>query len=523
MEQNNLKANILLKVKRKIIKLREYSIWLKKNENCQNKYEVDEGQRFSIIVTGNKKRVNRCIVSIRKQEYENYQLLYAESLKDEKKILDNWILVVDSNVILAKNILYEIAGTIQKQCCDIIYFDEDDINIITGKRKKPFFKPDWSPDTLLSFMYIGQAFAIKKNIFMQVVDSVEWDKEEALYDLVLKATEITQKVAHIPQILIHNENRKIEYHDEVIKEKTLIRRGLRGYLQYVKEMNCNRVVYLPIKNPMVSIVILSKNNFDMLKECIDSIIEYTSYSNYEIILVDNGSTGQQYDKYNQFVMEHNIKYIYRKMDFNFSLMCNLGVNESNGDFILFLNDDIEIPKGDILWMEKMLGQAQLKSAAMVGAKLLYPGTNIIQHDGIVNLKEGPSHILCNAKDGRNYYYGRNLVEYNYSSVTGACMMIEKKKYIQIGGFDNELPVAYNDVDICLKAVEKGYFNVIRNDVCLYHHESVSRGLDIEQDKKNRLMKEKEKLYLIHRDLCEIDPFYNINLSNQSGDFSLNIL
>lgn len=210
------------------------------------------------------------------------------------------------------------------------------------------------------------------------------------------------------------------------------------------------------------------------------------------------------------------------MEFNFSFMCNCGGKVSKGEFVLFLNDDIEIPSKDPLWLEKMLGQAQLSHVAMVGAKLLYPGTDIIQHDGIINLKEGPAHILCKAHDSKNYYYGRNRVEYNYSSVTAACMMVEKKIYTQLGGFNNELPVAYNDVDICLKAVEKGYYNVVRNDVCLYHHESVSRGLDIEQDKKNRLMKEKEKLYMSHTALYVNDPFYNINLSNQDGNFSLNI-
>lgn len=169
-----------------------------------------------------------------------------------------------------------------------------------------------------------------------------------------------------------------------------------------------------------------------MEKCINSILKYTAYGNYEIILVDNGSEGQQYDKYNEFTIEKHIKYIYRKMEFNFSFMCNCGGKVSKGEFVLFLNDDIEIPSKDPLWLEKMLGQAQLSHVAMVGAKLLYPGTDIIQHDGIINLKEGPAHILCKAHDSKNYYYGRNRVEYNYSSVTAACMMVEKKYILNWG-------------------------------------------------------------------------------------------
>lgn len=520
MEQNNLMIGILSKVRRKLVKFNEYSIWLRKNEKYKNNYELDENQRFSIIVIGNKK--NRCIASIRKQKYKNFELTLSKTWNEKKIPLGEWILVVDSNTVLEENILFEIVQITQKQACDIIYFDEDNLDIVTGKRKRPFFKPNWSPDTLMSFMYFGQVFAVKRSIFTQIANEVDWDREDVIYDLALRATELTQKVAHVSKILIHNINRRRKYNDENVKEKALIRRGLSGYLQYIKEMNCNRVVYLPINNPLVSIIILSKNNYNMMEQCINSILKYTAYGNYEIILVDNGSEGQQYDKYNEFTIEKHIKYIYRKMEFNFSFMCNCGGKVSKGEFVLFLNDDIEIPSKDPLWLEKMLGQAQLSHVAMVGAKLLYPGTDIIQHDGIINLKEGPAHILCKAHDSKNYYYGRNRVEYNYSSVTAACMMVEKKIYTQLGGFNNELPVAYNDVDICLKAVEKGYYNVVRNDVCLYHHESVSRGLDIEQDKKNRLMKEKEKLYMSHTALCVNDPFYNINLSNQDGDFSLNI-
>lgn len=334
MEQNNLMIGILSKVRRKLVKFNEYSIWLRKNEKYKNNYELDENQRFSIIVIGNKN--NRCIASIRKQKYKNFELTLSKTWNEKKTPLGEWILVVDSNTVLEENILFEIVQITQKQSCDIIYFDEDNLDIVTGKRKRPFFKPNWSPDTLMSFMYFGQVFAVKRSIFTQIANEVDWDREDVIYDLALRATELTQKVAHVSKILIHNINRRRKYNDENVKEKALIRRGLSGYLQYIKEMNCNRVVYLPVNNPLVSIIILSKNNYNMMEKCINSILKYTAYGNYEIILVDNGSEGQQYDKYNEFTIEKHIKYIYRKMEFNFSFMCNCGGKVSKGEFVLFL-------------------------------------------------------------------------------------------------------------------------------------------------------------------------------------------
>ena len=192
---------ILSKVRRKLVKFNEYSIWLRKNEKYKNNYELDENQRFSIIVIGNKN--DRCIASIRKQKYKNFELTLSKTWNEKKTPLGEWILVVDSNTVLEENILFEIVQITQKQSCDIIYFDEDNLDIVTGKRKRPFFKPNWSPDTLMSFMYFGQVFAVKRSIFTQIANEVDWDREDVIYDLALRATELTQKVAHVSKILIH--------------------------------------------------------------------------------------------------------------------------------------------------------------------------------------------------------------------------------------------------------------------------------------------------------------------------------
>ena len=209
------------------------------------------------------------------------------------------------------------------------------------------------------------------------------------------------------------------------------------------------------------------------------------------------------------------------MDFNFSRMCNLGVKNSSGDILLFLNDDIEVLDGQ--WLENMVGHAQVPYTGAVGAKLLYPDRDSIQHIGIINIKLGPVHLFARYTDKSTYYFNRNRIEYNYLAVTAACLTIERRKFDEVGGFDEGLAVAYNDVDFCFKLFEAGYYNVIRNDAVLIHYESISRGDDRDSDEKYaRLMKEQQVLYEKHPRFDRIDPFYNINLTQRKDNFSYNM-
>jgi hypothetical protein len=210
------------------------------------------------------------------------------------------------------------------------------------------------------------------------------------------------------------------------------------------------------------------------------------------------------------------------MDFNFSAMCNIGAKLATGDYFLFLNDDIEI-RGEE-WLTRLLGQAQVPHTGAVGARLLYPKDNLIQHCGVLNLPIGPGHAFHQIDDSINLYWGRNIVDYNFSVVTGACLMVSKEKYNEIGGFEENLPVAYNDVELCFKLLEKGYYNVLRNDVVMIHHESVSRGYDEQSEEKHaRQMREMAKLYEMHPKFKNgYDPCYNPNLVKDRGDFSLDL-
>lgn len=283
-----------------------------------------------------------------------------------------------------------------------------------------------------------------------------------------------------------------------------------------------RVVYEVVGNPKVSIIIPSKDNYDILKQCLTSIRKETKYQNYEIIVVDNGSAEETHAKYTQMCKELDCKYHYAPMEFNFSKMCNIGAHLADGQFLLFLNDDIRVEGAE--WLERMLGHAQQPHTGAVGCKLIYPNTNLIQHVGVVSFMVGPGHAFQRINDDLNCYWGRNKLEYNYSAVTGACLMIDRNKYDQVGGFSEQLPVAYNDIDLCFNLVEAGYYNVVRTDVRLYHYESVSRGYDaVSPEKAARQQREMKKLYDRHPEFKGYDPCYNPNLIGNSDNFSLRLL
>lgn len=435
--------------------------------------------------------------------------------------------------------------------CAFAYADEDILDVDANKRFGAFMKPDFSPDTLLSFFYFGsQIFLSKTHLTAameayttafenhkegfekpEIVDGIPATKE-FLYEFMLFFTEYVKKnslhAEHIPQVLFHAagsdweaENPKMpevvnpkaywgyepEYDD--CKLRAMARRGINGTM--ILDDNYSRPVFEVEGTPLVSIVIPSKDHVEVLTTCIDSIYEKTSYSNFEIILVDNGSSAKNRSRIEALQEKYGFQYIYQPMDFNFSKMCNLGVAHANGEYILLLNDDMEILQKD--WLTVMLGQAAQSHVGAVGAKLLYPGTDRIQHAGITNLWVGPAHKLLKESDSVDYYYGRNRLTYDMIGVTAACLLVSKEKYQKVGGFCEEIAVAYNDVDFCFSLYDQGYYNVIRNDVVLYHHESISRGDDAMSDEKwDRLLHEKDYVYQRHASLAGKDPFYNPNLA-----------
>ncbi len=445
---------------------------------------------------------------------------------------------------------------------DFIYCDEDRIDE-KGRRFDPFFKPDWSPDTLMSFLYVGRAGVFRTKLLQEIGGFDPGYGASAYYDLVLRFTERAEHICHIPKVLYHvpvngakavqpggsvhvssdageqnflngeqgrsgmpqgclKEEQDCLKEEQVrLKEAALKRRNLRGQVVWNEEHGEADVTCLVDGEPLVSIIIPSKDHFEMLSECLASIREKTGYQNYELIIVDNGSCQEQREKIDRLVARYDGIYVYQAMPFNFAVMCNLGARKARGEYLLFLNDDIVAVRGD--WLSILLGQAQLSHAGAVGAKLLYPDSGRIQHCGIINLSFGAVHALMGKEDDRNWYFHRNQVTYDACAVTGACLMVSKKKYEDQGGMDERLAIAYNDVSLCFHLSEAGYWNCVRNDAVLLHYESASRGRDdLSKERQERLLLERgvlEKTFPHRRG----DPFYSPNLTQAGSDFSLNTI
>lgn len=509
-----------------------------------------------------------CIESVINQVYENWELCLADdcstwenvhrtlkNYEDHPKIkivyrkenghisnctnsaleiaTGEYIAFLDCDDILRPNALYEVVKKLnQDRDLDFIYSDEDKVDDDGNNRHMPHFKPDWSPDTLMSHMYTCHLGVYRTKIAREIGGLRAGFEGAQDYDFTLRFTEKTNKIAHISKILYHWRERiestatspdakpYILNAAERCKQEAVERRGLKAKIEMIDGAFQYRVNYISQKKPLISIVIPSKDNYEILKRCIDSLFEKTKYDHFEVLLIDNGSDLNNKKKYSELAEKYKFEYIYQKMDFNFSKMCNKGAIHANGEYLLFLNDDIEII--DEEWLERMLGQAELNHVGAVGAKLLYPDSHHIQHCGVINIEDGPSHVLANYTDAVIYNYGRNIETYNYSAVTAACLLVEKSKYYEVGGFEEKFAVAYNDIDFCFKLIEKGYFNVVRNDAVLYHHESISRGNDAVDEKKfERLKRERELLYSCHPDFVQRDPFYNEMLTQNGVDFSCN--
>ncbi|MDE6389710.1 MAG: glycosyltransferase family 2 protein [Lachnospiraceae bacterium] len=554
----------------------------------------------------------RYIQEVRRQQNPYGEWIEEENNKrDYKKgckqgiAVNGWqaISVPESDIVLLTygqgmldgSVFDEVKSCFNKNSkCMIAYADEDFYWEDLSYRMQPWFKPCYSPDTILSFNYWGYLLAVKMDVLSEVLSAEDMQsrmkrnsQSVRFYDLCLCLEEaairrsrlesipMQESICHIESILYHHhyqpseeQRRRLEkcaeseerfrlvesfLIDELekghyltgagaeytqIREIALERRGVKGNLMSGGEPDLYHIVYdtsisgrercaraqsedrHTSPHYVVSVVIPSKDHPDVLKRCLESFRSKTDYRYYEWIVVDNGSNDENRTKLEEMQREYGFVYLYEKMDFNFSKMCNMGVRKANGDLILLLNDDIEIIERS--WLRRMAGQALQPHVGAVGAKLWYADTQNIQHVGITNMEIGPSHKLITFPDDKDYYYGRNRVAYDMIGVTAACLMVSRRKYEEVGGLDETMAVAYNDVDFCFKLLEAGYYNVQRNDAVLYHHESLSRGLDEEDDSKwKRLLAEKENLYTKHQQMRGQDAFYHRSLIDNASDYSCN--
>jgi GT2 family glycosyltransferase len=305
-----------------------------------------------------------------------------------------------------------------------------------------------------------------------------------------------------------------------VREDALLRRGLLGQVEAVEQVpGYFRVNYRPQNNPLISIIIPTRDHAQILQRCIESIERKSSYRSFEIVVIDNGSKdANTLALLKKLTQEKRARIVRHDQPFNFSELNNIGAREARGELLLFLNDDTEVISTD--WLERMAGYAQLPHIGAVGAKLLYPGGST-QHAGVLNLGEGPIHAFLNSSPDSPGYFMRNLLEYNWLAVTGACLMVDAKKFHAVGGFDESFPIAYNDVDLCFRLADAGLYCVVCQVVRLVHYESQSRGLDhLDAAKRKRLKAEMRRLYTMHPHYFQYDPFHNPYLHPNGIHFEL---
>lgn len=444
----------------------------------------------------------------------------------------DFIVFLDHDDTLTVDCLFELAKCINEDNPDFIYSDEDKL-LPNGTFTEPHFKPAWSPDTLMSTMYTCHVSCVRRSMLDKVgMLNSEYDGCQD-WDFILRLTEKTSNISHIPKVLYHwrvipqsiaaniSAKKNVETLTCKMKEEALKRRGQQGTIEPIPNVpGYFRVNYHIQSNPLISIIIPTRDNASVLKRCIESIDTLSTYQNYEIIVIDNGSVSEESLNYFEKLQKTGkITVIQHDIPFNFSELCNLGADKTSGELLLFLNDDTEVITPD--WLERMAGYAQLPHIGAVGAKLLYPGGEKIQHAGLLNLESGPGHAFWQEQMDTPGYFMRKLLEYNWIAVTGACLMIEKNKFNALGKFCEDMPIAYNDVEICFRLLKNNLYNVVCQAAQLIHHESLSRGIDLgNAEREQRLQKERLFLYNLHPDYYQNDPFYSPNIPSNSVHFLL---
>lgn len=541
----------------------DYRKWLEDNneENKIKKFRYKP--KFSIIIPTynvSNKLLSECLDSVLNQSYTNFEICIADdnsTLKETKDTLKkyekngkikityrkknghiseasnsalklatgDYIALLDDDDVLDKNALYYMVEKLNEdKNLDLIYSDEDKLDF-EGKRCFPHFKPDFSLDTFLSSNYFCHFTIIRKSI----IDEIKGFRSEYNgaqdYDLFLRVVEKTKKIGHVSKILYHWRMTKGSTSSSGDNKNYAYIAGMNALEDYFKRNNIKveiklignpqmyQVHYLYEKEPKISIIIPTKDKSHILDKCLKSIIEKTNYENYEIIVIDNNSSEKKtFELLENYKKKHtNFEYYRLECEFNYSYINNYAVNKSNGEYVVLLNNDTEVISSD--WLKDMVGFAMQSHVGCVGAKLLYPNKTV-QHCGVVTGVGGVAmHANVSTGDENYGYFGRLVSVYDWSCVTAACLMVKKEKYNLVNGLDEKLKVAYNDVDLNLKLLDKGYYNVVLPHVKLFHYESLSRGNDMSDSQIQRFTKEINYMCDKWGKKLLNDSFYNTNLSH----------
>lgn len=448
-----------------------------------------------------------------------------------KMATGDFVGLLDHDDLLERDALYEIMEKIAKNDeTDVVYTDEDKINRKGTKHLIPNMKPDFNLDLLRSNNYICHFLVVRKSIIDQVGGfRKEFDGAQD-YDFTFRCTEAARVVAHVPRVLYHwrthsgstsdNPDSKMYAFDAGKRavEAHLARMKVEAKVEETDDLGYYRIRYQLKETPMVSILIPNKDQKESLQKCLQSIWEKTEYENYEILIVENNSTKEEtFAYYKEIDKKNRVRVLYWDREFNYSAINNFAAREAKGEYLLLLNNDTEvITKG---WIKELLSNCARKEVGMVGAKLYFPDNTIQSAGTIIGLGGLADHAFVNMSRKRAGYMHRASIQMNLSGVTAACAMVKRSVYEEVGGLEEKLSVAFNDVDLGLKIVTAGYLIVYDPFVELYHYESRSRGVD--DEKRERHKKEVQYAQEKWKDFLEAgDPCYSPNLTLSKHNFSL---
>lgn len=469
----------------------------------------------------------------------------VKNLKENKGISENtnaalamargeFVGLLDHDDLLAPDALYEMAARLEKDGgIDVFYTDEDKVTTDLSEHFQPHLKPDFNLDLLRSNNYICHFFVVRREIAERIGGFRPEFNGAQDYDFIFRCTEEAEKIVHIPRILYHwrvhsastadNPASKMYAYEAGKRaiEGNLERSGVRGVVSLRQDYGFYDVHYPVEGEPLVSILIPNKDQKETLMHCIHSVLETSTWKNLEILIIENNSEQEEtFACYRELEKDPRIRILtYPGKTFNYSAINNFGVQQAKGEYLLFLNNDIEVITPD--WIEQMLGNCQRPEVGIVGAKLYYPD-NTIQHAGIIIGIGGiAGHAFLGLARAKSGYLHKASLQMDYSAVTAACMMMKAEAFRKAGGFEEKLTVAFNDVDLCLRTVEQGWLVVYDPHVEMYHYESKSRGAEDSEEKLRRFQQEIEFMRTRWiRLLKDGDPNYNPNLTLSKWNYSL---
>ena len=445
-----------------------------------------------------------------------------------------YIAFLNCGDMLADNALYECAKYINTyQTVEIFYTDEDRISKNGKTRFAPCFKSDFNKDLLYSCNYIGHLLVVSRKLILKVGDrKIKYEMAQE-YDFLLRCLEVTDKMGHIPQILYHQREsgRNSAADLKTIKQRDLAeinalqdyfeRNGIEAKAKISGNPSVRRIQYTLVKRPRVTIIIPNKDHVEDLCKCLDAIRKKAGYDNYEILIIENNSEHKKtFEFYKNISHQYdNIKVIIWKGKFNYAAINNWAVQFALGEFLLFLNNDVEWISDDFL--KEMVSVSLREEVGIVGCLLFFPDDSV-QHAGVIMGYSGiAGHAFIGTPRGVRGYCSRIICMQDYSAVTAACMMTKKDVFQSVNGFDEAFEVAFNDIDLCLRVLETGKLVVYDPYAQAYHYESKTRGSDNTRRNIGRFEREKKLLQKRWGEYIEMgDPYYNSNLTLNRPDFAI---